>query len=153
MSTYPAAIIVFPANTDNVTDVNAALVDLRDDEIEAIETELGLNPRGSYASVRARLDAIATAVGATSIAFTDGDTVRRVTITHASVTATSTVLATVQRPTTANDSADYGYIYVTNVVRVATGEFDVLVAALAWGLQDTSELAPNETITLNYIIR
>jgi hypothetical protein len=88
--------------------------------------------------------------GTTTIAFTNGDTVRRETITDANVSATSKIVMTVTRPDT-TDANDPGWIYLPNVVRRATGEFDVLISALDWGLSE-SESGPNETITLNYMV-
>jgi hypothetical protein len=89
-------------------------------------------------------------VASTSVAFTDGDTLRRVTVSDAAVAASSKIIATVRRPDTANDSADSGYLYLPNVVRVATGAFDVLIACLDWGFDDPTLNPPNETVTLCY---
>lgn len=91
-------------------------------------------------------------VATTTIAFTDGDTFRRVTVTDANVLSTSNIVATVRRPNTTDDSADPGYIYIVNVVRVAAGAFDVDVACLGWGFDDPTEKPPNETVTLCYTI-
>jgi hypothetical protein len=55
MASFPSSIVSLPANQDSVTVVNAALVDARDDEIEAIETTLGTNPQGSLSDVKTRL--------------------------------------------------------------------------------------------------
>ena len=59
--------------------------------------------------------------GAAAIAFTDGDTARRVTVTNSLVSATSRILATVRRPDSANDSADLGYLYTVAIVRQFAG--------------------------------
>jgi hypothetical protein len=64
--------------------------------------------------------AAATCYSAT-IAFTDGDTVRRVTIANGVVTATSKIVGTIRRPDTSVDSADIGYLYHANIVLVGTG--------------------------------
>ncbi len=85
-----------------------------------------------------------------SIAFTDGDTLKRVTITDALVTSSSVIVATIRRPDTVDDSADFGYLYTVNVVKVATGSFDVLIACTDGGFGDPVEVPPNETITLAY---
>lgn len=73
MATYPGGIyaprtkankpgvVYTPANT---TQLYAEDVSKDDDEIVAIETELGTNPKGSYASVAARLSAIEAAISA-----------------------------------------------------------------------------------------
>jgi hypothetical protein len=91
-------------------------------------------------------------VATASIAFTDGDTFRRVTITDANVLSTSNIVGTIRRPNTTDDSADLGYVYLVNVVKVANGSFDVAVACLGWGFDDPTEKAPNETVTLCYTI-
>jgi len=94
----------------------------------------------------------ASMIGSSTVAFTDGDTFRRVTITDSSATTSSKILVTIQRPDTANDSLDYGYIYTVNVLNRATGSFDVDIACLDWGIGDATESPPNETITLCYMI-
>lgn len=50
------------------------------------------------------------------------------------------------------DSNDLGYVYHTNVVRVGAGYFDVLMTATDEGLEDVSEIPPNETVQLTYSI-
>lgn len=87
-----------------------------------------------------------------SVPFTDGDTYRRVTITDANVLSTSSIICSVRRPDTANDSVDLGYMYSTTVLRVATGSFDVGISCKAWGMDDPTGLPPNETISLVYLI-
>lgn len=87
-------------------------------------------------------------LGATAVAFTDGDTVRRVTVTDASITATDKILVSVRRPDLADDSADSGHIYIANVVLVASGSFDVVIACYDRGFDDATETPPNETIQL-----
>jgi hypothetical protein len=91
-------------------------------------------------------------INAASIAFTDGDTVRRVTITNATVITTSKLVCSIRRPDTLNDSEDPGYIYIVNVCEILNGSFDVIVACLDWGLDDATAYPPNETITLYYSI-
>ena len=90
------------------------------------------------------------AISTTTIAFTDGDTARRVTVTDATVNAASKVIATVRRPDTTDDSADRGYVYIPNVVKCASGSFDVLIACLDLSGMDPTAMPPNETITLCY---
>lgn len=87
-----------------------------------------------------------------SIAFTDGDTCRRVTITDAGVSASSKINGTVRRPDTADDSADPGYIYLANIVRIGSGAFDVLIACLGWGFDDPTGIPPNETVKFYYSV-
>lgn len=88
------------------------------------------------------------ALNTESVAFTDGDTVRRVTVSDASITASDKILVTVRREDTADGSEDSGHIYIANVVRVGTGSFDVVVVCLDEGGSDTTEQPPNETIEL-----
>jgi hypothetical protein len=91
-------------------------------------------------------------VATASVAFTDGDTWRRVTITDSRVLSTSNIVCTVRRPNTASDSADRGYMYFATILNVATGSFDVGVVCLGWGFDDPTGLPPNETVTLCYTI-
>jgi hypothetical protein len=94
---------------------------------------------------------VATAsISEVSIPFTDGDTLRRVTVTDAAITAGSKIVGSIRRADTADDSADAGYLYMANVVRVGTGAFDLLVACLDWGFGDPTENPPNETIKFQY---
>lgn len=91
-------------------------------------------------------------VSTASIAFTDGDTWRRVTVTDANVVSTSNIVCSIRRPDSADDSADKGFMYFATVFEVANGSFDVGVACLGWGMDDTTLDPPNETVTLCYTI-
>jgi len=68
-ASYPNAIKTFtdPTAASNLNFPSHAQQHIdENDEIEAVETELGISPKGTYASVRARLDAtpsLATIVG------------------------------------------------------------------------------------------
>jgi hypothetical protein len=86
-----------------------------------------------------------------SVAFTDGDTIKRVTITDAGVAAASKIVATVRRPDS-EDASDKGYLYLLNVVKIASGSFDVLITALDWGVGDCADDPPNETIVVEYMV-
>lgn len=90
------------------------------------------------------------AISSTSVAFTDGDCAKRVSISDVSVGATDKVLVTLRRPDIADDSADTGHIYLVNVVRVYSGGFDVVIVALDLSGDDTTEYPPNETVQLFY---
>ncbi|HXB12867.1 MAG TPA: hypothetical protein VNZ45_12845 [Bacteroidia bacterium] len=92
-----------------------------------------------------------TAISTASIPFTDGDTSRRVTISDIAITSSSNIVGIIVRPSTSNDSQDFGYIYNYNIVNVGTGSFDLLITATDGGLDDITEFAPNETVTFNYI--
>ena len=94
----------------------------------------------------------AASISSVAIDFTNGDTLRRVTVTDAAVSATSKIIGTIRRPDTTDDSADRGYIYLVNVVRVATGAFDVLLSCLGWGFDDPTANPPNETVQFYYQI-
>ena len=91
-------------------------------------------------------------VSTASIAFTDGDTYRRVTITDANVAATANIVCSIRRPDTTDDSADLGLLYLCTVLLVSAGSFDVGVACLDWGFDDPTAVAVNETVTLCYTI-
>ncbi len=67
-SSYPGGYDAFsnPTSTDNLDSVtvpHAAQHGNANDAIEAIEAELGLNPSGSQATVRARIDGIEAVTG------------------------------------------------------------------------------------------
>jgi hypothetical protein len=85
-----------------------------------------------------------------SIPFTDGDTLRRVSISNGVVSASSKIVGTIRRPDVASDSVDKGYIYHSNIVLVGAGSFDLLVVATGWGFDEVTDLPPNETITFYY---
>lgn len=86
-----------------------------------------------------------------SIAFTDGDTARRVTVADAAVSSTSLILPVILRPTTTAEN-DPGYLYTVNVVSRGAGTFDVNVVCLDWSGGDCTERPPNETVTLIYTV-
>jgi hypothetical protein len=121
------------------------------DASDVTTTDDGLNCVHDAASRRYKLKTTVVS-GAAAIAFTDGDTARRVTIANSLVSATSRILATVRRPDTADDSADRGYLYTVAIVRQFAGGFDAFVMARDFGGDDCSQLPPNETITLNYMV-
>lgn len=90
-------------------------------------------------------------VNSTSVAFTDGDLVKRVSIASGSVTAVSKIMLTVRRPDLADDSVDAGYLYIAQVVRVYAGGFDLVIVCFGVGLDDETENPPNETIFINWM--
>ncbi len=91
------------------------------------------------------------AISSVSVAFTDGDTARRVTIADAAVSATSAILLSITRPTvTAED--DRGFLYTANVVSRGAGTFDVFLICSDISGNDPVESPPNETITLYYTV-
>lgn len=97
-ASYPDAIKVFAAKTDHVDDVMASHVNDLQNEVAAIETELGTDPRGSYVDAKTRLDDLVDKSNAQTVAgvktFTDAVSVKAVSA-----------------PTT--PSADYGDTYMT----------------------------------------
>lgn len=94
----------------------------------------------------------AVTITAANVAFTDGDTFRRVSIVDAGVGATSKIVGSIRRPDTADDSADRGYVYSWSVVEVYAGGFDIVVSALGWGFDDPVGIPPNETVIFYYVI-
>jgi hypothetical protein len=86
-----------------------------------------------------------------AVAFTDGDTARRVTVTDAAVNASSSILSSVQRPTTTAEN-DPGYLYTANVISRGSGTFDVNVVCLDWSGADCTERPPSETVNLIYMV-
>ena len=78
MASYPAAVKTFSAIVNGVTKLVAALFNSPNDEITAIETELGTDPAGSVADVKTRLavslndngtlKVVGTAYGGTGVA-------------------------------------------------------------------------------------
>lgn len=87
----------------------------------------------------------------TTIAFTDGDTLRRTTISDTRIKTTSNIICNVRRPDTTDDSADQGLLYTCNIVEIVAGAFDVLITCLDEG-DDTTASPPAETITIFYSI-
>lgn len=92
------------------------------------------------------------AISSASIPFTDGDTYRRVTVSDGAVTAASKIIGMIRRPDSASESVDTGNLYTVNVVRVASGVFDLIVSCVGWGNEDPTMFPPNETITFYYAI-
>lgn len=87
------------------------------------------------------------------IPFNDGDTYRRVNILDADVSPTSKLtIVGIRRPDLGSDADDPGYIYISNIIRVGSGDFDVLISCLGWGFDDPSGKPPNEMITLLYTV-
>ena len=86
-----------------------------------------------------------------SIAFTDGDNSRRVTISDAQVLSTSSIVGAVRRPNN-TDATDVGFIYSYSIVNITAGSFDVLITATTLGADFTESLPPSETITFTYIV-
>lgn len=85
--------------------------------------------------------------------FTDGDTLKRFTITDANVSTTAQpMLQSVRRQTIA-DVDDPGWIYTANVVGIRNGSFDVLVNALMGDAPAGPGEFPNETASLVYTIQ
>lgn len=94
----------------------------------------------------------AVSVSAANIAFTDGDTMRRVSVANAAVSASSKIVGSVRRPDTADDSFDRGYVYTWSVVEVYAGGFDILVSVHDGGSDDPVGFPPNETVIFYYLI-
>lgn len=95
---------------------------------------------------------ITNAISSVSVAFTDGDISRRVTVSDGEVTSSSKILASVRKPDSTDDSVDKGHIYEVNIVEVVNGAFDMVVVCHDGGFIDASSDPPNETITVHYIV-
>lgn len=95
---------------------------------------------------------ITNALSSTTVAFTDGDVSRRVTITDATVASTSKIVLSVRKPDSTDDSVDKGHFYDAQVVKIATGTFDIVVTCHDGGYKDVASDPPNETITIYYIV-
>lgn len=90
--------------------------------------------------------------GTARLSFTDGDTLKRFTITDASVRAVGNTPIPVIRRDDIADVNDNGWIFTANIVTVTDGSFDVLVSALSGdGVAGVNEF-PNETVTLVYYL-
>jgi hypothetical protein len=81
--------------------------------------------------------------------FSDGDTAKRFTVTNTAVTTTSRIVGSIRRPDVA-DSLDYGYLYLVNVVTIAAGSFDLLVAVTGLGLDDVTDQPPLGSVEFHY---
>ena len=90
-------------------------------------------------------------VSTAAVAFTDGDTSRRVTVTDAAVSGSSRIVCSVRR-SVASEAVDVGLLYVANVVLLAAGSFDVVLACVDIGGRDPLPLKPNETVNLDYVV-
>jgi hypothetical protein len=101
---------------------------------------------------RVSVPAGSVTISSADVAFTDGDTSRRVSISDAAVSATSKIVGTIRRPDIADDSADRGYIYTWSIVEVYASGFDLLISALGWGFDDPTRIPPNETLKFYYVV-
>jgi hypothetical protein len=135
---------------------NLVLDTVTSDPVTPLEGQLWYNTTTNLAKYYDGASTVTISAGAgstaysASIPFTDGDTLRRVSVSNGVVTATSKIVGTIRRPDTASDSVDRGYIYHANVVLVGTGSFDLLVVCTGWGFDEVTDLPPNETITFYY---
>lgn len=90
-------------------------------------------------------------VYAATLDFSDGDTLKRFTITNSAVLSTSRITGTIRRPNIA-DVDDPGYLYIANIVSIIAGSFDVLVAATGAGLDDVTLSPPLGSVEFDYQI-
>jgi hypothetical protein len=90
-------------------------------------------------------------VYAATLDFSDGDTLKRFTITNSAVLSTSRITGTIRRPNIA-DIDDPGYLYIANVVSIIAGSFDILVAATGAGLDDVTLSPPLGSVEFDYQI-
>lgn len=83
--------------------------------------------------------------------FTDGDTLKRFTVTDPDVVPPNEVICSIRKRDTA-DVDDSGWVYIPNVISVSRGSFDVLVAALSGDTPQAAGEFPNETVRLVYTL-
>lgn len=86
-----------------------------------------------------------------AVAFQAGETVVRLSVSNSSVSSSSLVVGTIQRPLVA-DADDVGLAYVANVIGQSDAGFDLVVIRFDYGTFDASEWAPSETIYFNYTV-
>lgn len=87
-SSYPTILDVFPVNRTDATTMattHAADHNNENDAINKIEAELGINPKGSYASVAERLSIVAqnTRVASYTLVLTDANKVVEMNVASA----------------------------------------------------------------------
>jgi len=110
MATYPGAIKTFTAQVDNVDDAEAADVNVVYDEVTAIQTELGTNPKASATDLKTRLAHTLNALGYLSF-----DTPTELTIASGSITTTQTFHRVDTQADASSDDLD-------NITIPATGD-------------------------------
>jgi hypothetical protein len=86
-----------------------------------------------------------------TVAFTDGDCVKRVTISDVKAGVGLRVVATIRRPDV-TEGTDAGYVYTWQCTRMASGQFDLVIQCLGVGGDDVTEVPPNETINVEYVL-
>lgn len=120
MATFPAALYVPTIVVDNVDDVLAIHHNVPDDEILAIETELGTDPAGSLTDVKTRLAVSLAADGDLTLT---GSTV--LTISSGEITATNNLHRVETESGAASDNLDTitaaadGYVLVLSCTNSA----------------------------------
>lgn len=98
MAAYPSAIKSFSTKTDHVDHVMATHVNEIQDEITAIETELGALPKGAWTDVKDRLDDLVDIVNAQDVG---------------GVKTLTSALQHVAVASPGNPAADHVYVYIT----------------------------------------
>lgn len=82
-----------------------------------------------------------------------GDTMKRLAVVRAGMTAANTVvLLGFRRPGTLEVN-DRGYQYSANVIQKYTDGFDVNITAVDWGGDDCTLMGPGESVDLYYLVR
>lgn len=146
MADYPSGIKTFPTLVDLVDSVLASHQNERGAEITAIETELGTNPRGSDASVAARLSRIDTIAKNT---IQGGMLNGKIVASVASGDLTVAIKTLADADPSASDPV---YVRVGNTVRSITSALSVTCSAgTNWCNAGSSELATKEVDYFVYI--
>ena len=144
----------------DVTTAGKALLD--DADATAQRTTLGLGTAatqssGAFAAASHThipadiIGLVSPASGSASVAFTNGDTIQRVTIADAAVSGTSKIVGAVIRATVA-EADDPGWVFTPTIVSRGAGTFDVTVKATDFGGGEPPPDMVNETVTYAYLV-
>jgi hypothetical protein len=88
-----------------------------------------------------------------TVTFNGTDTGVRTTVSDAAATATSKIVLTIRQPDSVSSEDQKGYIYEANIVKQATGSFDVYVVAMSPDGDPIDEEMPSDTLTVIYQIQ
>ena len=149
MANYPTTVKIFPTLVDFADSLLASHQNDRGGEITAVETELGVQPKGSDASVAARLSRMETESGK-AIEMIQGGMVNGKIVTSV---ASNNLTAAVKTLAGADPSAgDPVYVRIGNTVRSITAALSVTKnAGTNWCNAGSGELATKEVDYFVYL--